>query len=874
MKSPAAFLFLLFALAAGAHAVSDTPGAKALAAANDAWDRGDYITAITEYIRLVDSPTGDAYLEPIALQTGELFVSRELTPDGRAPRFSPDGKLLAYETGLEVSTGTRVVRNDDKLSLVTELPGVSATFSPDGTHVAYLRIGTSEPLRAAQQALERAALAAPNRAALVQALAWQVLRDSLIVVRHLTTQEEREIAVSNLLKTGLTYSADGRSLYFLGAEEGNDARNDIYSVSLTAPKAIRLTNEDGFKNPPLVSADGAALTYVVANQNVFRRPQAPGGGPPPGAPGGRGGQAGQNSPPRPTFGVIDVATTTTTVVDGTAPALSGDGRTLAYLRRMGAENVLVIGKPIEPTQVTVVKKTTDRLDAPALNVDGSRVVYQVMARDDWEIFTARSDGSDERRLTRDVQHDLLPKFLADDRILMVVGEARHRRSFLHDLKSNTRNRLFHNNTVRTIAPEYQWIVSADGNHVLIAAERDGDTVSPARGVYLMDLRRKITKADLLTRLRDNLSGEKHLRASAEKAFAPIAADVRKVVERTSVPRIYAYEKALFDFDSKHITQSGNRLASEYLFNAYASFGYQPEYQWFEPRNALGGKTANVLATLKGTLHPELVYVVSSHYDSVAGGPGADDNTSGTAALLEAARVLVDHPMPATIMFASFTGEEAGLLGSREFVRRAVESKTQIVGALNNDMIGWTNDFRLDNTIRYSNPGIRDIQHGAAMLFTRLITYDALYYKSTDAAAYYEAYGDIVGGIGSYPVLSNPHYHQAHDLLEFENHELIAETSKTTTATLMMLASSPSRLKDLKVEKGNGPGVSLSWTASPEKDVTGYIVSYSVAGAAPRTQRVTTPRITLPQVAAGTAISVKAINKRGLEGWDWARITLP
>ena len=87
-------------------------------------------------------------------------------------------------------------------------------------------------------------------------------------------------------------------------------------------------------------------------------------------------------------------------------------------------------------------------------------------------------------------------------------------------------------------------------------------------------------------------------------------------------------------------------------------------------------------------------------------------------------------------------------------------KMHVVGALNNDMVGWTNDARLDNTIRYSNPGIRDIQHGAAMLFTRLITYDALYFKGTDAASLYDAYGDVIGGIGSYPVLGSPHYHQA------------------------------------------------------------------------------------------------------------------
>jgi hypothetical protein len=351
-------------------------------------------------------------------------------------------------------------------------------------------------------------------------------------------------------------------------------------------------------------------------------------------------------------------------------------------------------------------------------------------------------------------------------------------------------------------------------------------------------------------------------------FAPIADAVRAVTSAASISRVYAHEKALFDFDSKHITQAGNKRASEYLFNAYASFGYAPEYQWFSPRNALGGQTANVIATLKGTVNPELVYVVSSHYDSVPGGPGADDDTSGTAALLETARLLSGHPMPATIVFASFTGEEAGLLGSREYVRRAVEGRVRIAGALNNDMIGWSNDHRLDNTIRYSNRGIRDVQHAAAMHFSQLITYDALYYKSTDAASYYDAYGDIVGGIGSYPVLGNPHYHQSHDLLEGINHQLVVEVAKTTAATVMLLASSPSRLAGLEA-KASGTGAALSWTPSPESGVTGYIVSWGPEDA-PKTLRVTQPRATVPGVTAGTAVRVKAVNAKGLEGWDWAR----
>ena len=199
---------------------------------------------------------------------------------------------------------------------------------------------------------------------------------------------------------------------------------------------------------------------------------------------------------------------------------------------------------------------------------------------------------------------------------------------------------------------------------------------------------------------------------------------------------------------------------------------------------------------------------------------------------------------------------------------------QVVGALNNDMIGWANDYRLDNTIRYSNPGIRDVQHAAAMQFTNLITYDALYYKSTDAAAYYEAYGDIVGGIGSYPVLGNPHYHQPHDLLETINHQLVTEVAKTTVATLMLLASSPSRLTGLNVERFAGGTATLSWTPSVEKGVTGYVVAYGPPDKPEAQQtKVVKPAVTLSNVQAGTIVSVKAINSKGLEGWDSARVVL-
>jgi hypothetical protein len=509
----------------------------------------------------------------------------------------------------------------------------------------------------------------------------------------------------------------------------------------------------------------------------------------------------------------------------------------------------------------------------------------MMPREDWEIYAMGVDGTGEFRVTREIQHDLQPRFLSNDTLFALIGEGRHRRSYLYDLAAAAqpagiseamvgevpggtpgRIRLHHNNQVRTVAPEYEWAPSPDGRRVLIVADRDGNTITPERALTLLDRTGHVTADALARRIRAGLDGELALRAEGERTFASIRTAVTDIVADVSTARIYRYANDLFQFDSKFVTQPGNQKAIEYIAAMLRSFGYEPELQWFEAR---GVRTANIIATLRGSVDPDVVYVVSSHFDSVERGPGADDDSSGTTALLEAARVMADVPQPATIQFAFFTGEEAGLLGSREYVRRAITAGTRIVGALNNDMIGFANDNRLDNTIRYSNAGIRDIQHAAAFLFTDLITYDAKYYRSTDAAAYYEAYGDIVGGIGSYPILGNPHYHQSHDVLETINQQLVAEVSKTTVATLMLLASSPSRLTGMRVER-RGAVAAVTWEAAVESGIREYIVAWGPEGEAPRqTVRVQQPQASLQGVLDTDVIRVKAVSGSGAESWDWA-----
>ena len=107
------------------------------------------------------------------------------------------------------------------------------------------------------------------------------------------------------------------------------------------------------------------------------------------------------------------------------------------------------------------------------------------------------------------------------------------------------------------------------------------------------------------------------------------------------------------------------------------------------------KVTNVLAIQRGTTHPERVVIISGHIDSrvsdvmnaTADAPGANDDGSGTAAVIEAARVLSRHKFPNTIVYAVLSGEEQGLLGGKILADYAKAQGWEVVANLNNDIIG-------------------------------------------------------------------------------------------------------------------------------------------------------------------------------------------
>ena len=113
-----------------------------------------------------------------------------------------------------------------------------------------------------------------------------------------------------------------------------------------------------------------------------------------------------------------------------------------------------------------------------------------------------------------------------------------------------------------------------------------------------------------------------------------------------------------------------------------------------PRTPRAVTESSVIATLAGS-EPGPLYVMSSHFDDCNGdctngtrvAPGADDNGSGTAAVLEAARVMAPHQFRGTIVFACFDGEELGLWGSSHFANELHAAHVAVAADINNDIIG-------------------------------------------------------------------------------------------------------------------------------------------------------------------------------------------
>ncbi|SEI84936.1 Zn-dependent amino-or carboxypeptidase, M28 family [Sphingobium sp. AP50] len=150
-----------------------------------------------------------------------------------------------------------------------------------------------------------------------------------------------------------------------------------------------------------------------------------------------------------------------------------------------------------------------------------------------------------------------------------------------------------------------------------------------------------------------------------------------------------------------------------------------------PRAPDGVEVVDVLAIQKGTGDPNQVVIVAGHIDSrvtdvmniTSDAPGANDNASGTALVIEAARVLAGEKFDGTIVYALLSGEEQGLWGGKLLAATARARGWQVRAMLNNDIVGNTlgqNGQRVADRVRVFSEGIRFSEDGKANLTRRAI----------------------------------------------------------------------------------------------------------------------------------------------------------
>ncbi len=177
--------------------------------------------------------------------------------------------------------------------------------------------------------------------------------------------------------------------------------------------------------------------------------------------------------------------------------------------------------------------------------------------------------------------------------------------------------------------------------------------------------------------------------------------IREMMDQVSMDSLEATVQHLQDYGSRFFNSDGAYAASDWVAGKMAALGLEVEQQDFTVSGswvANGPAAPNVIGIQRGTLYPDTYVVCGSHFDSFTwdclygGGdaPGADDNATGVATVLETARILSQYQFEYSIVYCTFGAEELGLYGSEAYASRCQQEGMDIIGYFNNDMNGYLN----------------------------------------------------------------------------------------------------------------------------------------------------------------------------------------
>lgn len=245
--------------------------------------------------------------------------------------------------------------------------------------------------------------------------------------------------------------------------------------------------------------------------------------------------------------------------------------------------------------------------------------------------------------------------------------------------------------------------------------------------------------------------------------------------------------------SRRRQTGGNTLAQSYLAERLTSYGLAVELQHYDASHP---NTANVIGLQQGTTAARCTLIVCAHFDDIAPGdtvPGADDNGSGTATVLEAARILSKYTLPPTVVYALWNEEESGDIGSTAYAQRSSQRKDSIIGVINVDMIGFDSNNDGKSEI-HTNNSSRSVALASLMNSVNTtysiglapVTYKPGGSNSDHASFWLYGYGAIWLIEAYWSGDLNPGYHTVNDKIQKFNLGYFTKCAKLAIGTLANL----------------------------------------------------------------------------------------
>jgi len=332
--------------------------------------------------------------------------------------------------------------------------------------------------------------------------------------------------------------------------------------------------------------------------------------------------------------------------------------------------------------------------------------------------------------------------------------------------------------------------------------------------------------------------------------------------------VSAYTRRLQAFHRRLTGTDSCYAAIDWIASKFASFGYGSvvidDFTGCQLWDYTLVPSQNVIATKIGTRYPNRQVIGGAHLDAVPDCPGADDNASGTAGVLEIARVLSQVQTDVTFIFVAFDSEESWMWGSYHYVDEALAGGDDIVYMMNLDMIGY-----------YPNDTFANLYYGPQQSYARLwaLLADSLVgitgrlsgSTASDHLPFQEAGFAVTFVQEGY---FSAQYHQSNDSTTYIDFDYQTRMIQASLATVRVIDLSPPEVMITSVrDAGTGQAMQVQWAPADLALIDHYRILYNTV---PATQElaIDVPKDSTRYVVTGLTLGqeygfrVAAVDERG------------